>query len=110
MRAGELNQQITILRKVETRSASGHVIEEWKNWFTRWCKPINVSGREFFLAKQVNSEDITRFVMRRDSMSELVNDTHRVLYRGVQFNITYIEKPDRTNMRDMLTIHAREVQ
>lgn len=55
MRAGRLNRNVTIQRRVETQNATGEVVWTWVDVCSVWAEIAAVTGREFFGAQQIQS-------------------------------------------------------
>lgn len=56
MRAGALNQLITLQRRVEARNDAGEVTWTWQDWETVWAAVEPLRSRELFSAQQVQSQ------------------------------------------------------
>jgi len=64
MKAGKLRHRITIQQATETLSATGAVSLTWATLATVWAERMDLSGREFFQASQVNAEKTVKFRIR----------------------------------------------
>ena len=62
--AGHLRHRVTVQRAVDTRDASGGVIEEWRTIGDRWARVQPLRGRERYAAQQVNPALSHRITMR----------------------------------------------
>lgn len=62
MRAGQLDRRVTVLRPVETRSASGEVVTSYEadtdigDQGRVWASILPLSGNRFFAADQIQSK------------------------------------------------------
>lgn len=64
MRAGELNRRGTLKSLVLTADEANQPIESYTEFATIWAAIEPLSGREYFLAQQVNSEVSVRIRIR----------------------------------------------
>ncbi len=64
MRAGRLNQKITIEQVTESRTGSGAVQETWNAFATVWASVEPLNGREYFQAQQETATVTTRIRIR----------------------------------------------
>ena len=64
MRAGRLRQRIIIQKPVRTKNAMGEEYDEWTTWVTVWSSIEPSSGKDYFEAKQANSEVDGKVVIR----------------------------------------------
>lgn len=97
--AGRRDRRITIRRKTLTRDAIGGVVETWDNLCVVWAQKMDVSGREFIAAGQVNPEITTRFRIRwRNDITKAM----RVLYDGVDYDIVHIAEMGRRQFLEMI--------
>lgn len=53
MRAGRLNQRITVEQKSVTRAGTGEEVVNWTTFATVWAEVKQLRGREFFAAAQM---------------------------------------------------------
>ena len=65
MKAGKLDQRITLQAKSVTRDAMGGEVITWADQATVWAQADPLRGREYFAAKQEQSEITIRFKIRR---------------------------------------------
>lgn len=64
MRAGQLDNRITIKRRVLTKNAHGEDVVTYEDHVTVWSKKSDLRGKEYFAAQQVNSDITTEFTIR----------------------------------------------
>jgi SPP1 family predicted phage head-tail adaptor len=64
IRAGELNCRVTLQSATETQDDYGAPVPGWATTATVWGEVVDLSGREFFAAQQVNAEVSTRIRIR----------------------------------------------
>ena len=61
---GKLRHRVTLQRPVITKDNIGQEIEEWQDVATVWASVEPLSGKEYFSAKQVNSEVSAKITLR----------------------------------------------
>jgi SPP1 family predicted phage head-tail adaptor len=64
IRAGELNCRVALKTATETQDDYGDVVSGWATIATVWGEVVDLSGREYFAAQQVNAEVTTRMRIR----------------------------------------------
>jgi SPP1 family predicted phage head-tail adaptor len=64
MRAGHLRHLLTIEQASEARDAHGQAVQTWSTFGTVWGSLEPISGRETFLAAQVQAEVTARARVR----------------------------------------------
>ncbi|MEN9807762.1 MAG: hypothetical protein RL756_2282 [Pseudomonadota bacterium] len=101
MRAGLLDQRVTIQSKAVTRDAYGAEVITWTDVATVWMMAETISGREYVAMRQAQSDVTTRFRCRYVSG---LTTAMRLVWRSQPFNIT--EVIDRTGRRAELEILA----
>lgn len=92
MRAGDLNQRITIHSKTVTgRDSAGGEVLTWSTFATVWAQKVHQSSREFFAAHKSNSEITDMFIIRYRAG---VTTEMRVSYNGKYYDIIGADDPD----------------
>lgn len=84
MRAGAMDRQITIQRRVLTKDSVGQDVESWVTDATVWCQVIPVGGKERLTSAHEVIEFDTRFRIRYRSS---LDTTYRVVFEGQEFDI-----------------------
>lgn len=56
MRVGKYRNRIKILKLEKTQDSSGNIIEDWVEHKKVWAKIFNLQGRQYWEAKQAQSE------------------------------------------------------
>lgn len=98
VRAAQLDQRITIRRKVRTSDGAGGYDSTWTDVVTCWSAPRPMSGREREQAMRLNAQSNYVFTVRDSIIRENSVDERDVIYwHGVQFNIRFI--PDKARAR-----------
>ena len=64
MKAGQLNQRVTLERLVEGQDAAGQPIESWAPLFTCWAAVKPLRGREIIAADAVAAISDVRVILR----------------------------------------------
>lgn len=99
MQAGTLRHRITIQRKNEVRDSFGQAVETFANIATVWASIEPLSGRESFLAQQVNAEVTHRIRMRYYPLEA----TMRLKYQDRYFEIkTILDREERKRELEVL--------
>jgi SPP1 family predicted phage head-tail adaptor len=101
MRAGALDQRVTIQSKTATRDAYGAEVITWSDVATVWMEAEPLSGREYIAMRQTQSDVTTRFRCRYRAG---ITTAMRLVWRTQPFNIT--EVIDRNGRRAELEILA----
>jgi SPP1 family predicted phage head-tail adaptor len=101
IRAGDLRERITVQSKSVTRNSIGDEVVTWPDFATVWAQVEPLRGREFFAAAQMQSSVEVRFRIRY--RSDLTVDAHRVLWRGVTYDIrSLIDVDGRRNVLELM--------
>lgn len=87
-----LNKKIIIQKFDTVTSPNGFDEEKWINWETVWASKNNLSGKEYFAAKQFNEEKTVKFEVRyQKKLDELNSTKYRIIHDGKIYDITYID-------------------
>jgi SPP1 family predicted phage head-tail adaptor len=100
MHIGRLDRKITIEQSTPTRNSSGEAVDSWSTFATVWAQKQDLRGQEFFAARQVNSEVITKFKIRHLSG---VTRAMRVNYGGSYYRIEQIVELGRNEAMELIT-------
>lgn len=90
MKAGQLDQRVTVERYTSTEDELGQPIEAWAPLFTCWAAVEPLNGREFFAASTTLSETTTRVRIRYRPGLTVVD---RINHDGVLYDIQAIINP-----------------
>lgn len=104
MQAGELRHRVTFQAKSATRDTHGGEIPGWADSFTVWGRVEFLRGREFFDAKQIQSEANARITVRY--RSDITTDL-RVTWDGHTFLV--VAPPIQDPVKRELTVMCQEV-
>jgi SPP1 family predicted phage head-tail adaptor len=85
-----LRHKVTIEQLTETQDSLGAVIESWSTVVTTRALVEPLSGREYFTAKQVNSEAKYKLKLRYQAALSSLNTKMRVVWGAVVFDIDSI--------------------
>ena len=84
MKAGQLDQRVTVERFSRTEDELGQPIESWAPLFTCWAAVEPLTGREFIAAQAAQSEVTARIRMR---FRPWMTAEDRVIHNGTTYNI-----------------------
>ena len=103
MRAGKLNQRITLQTNTPTRGTDGASLDSWADTVTVWAQKIHNGSREFAAAQTINAETTDLFKIRyRDSVTAQMRVKYGTRYYGI------IGAPDPDGRQIELHIFCRE--
>lgn len=92
-------------KKVEIQALSqsvdeiGQVIQSWKTVLSAWAEIENTGGREYYSAKQVNSENDVVFKVRYSrKIADFLTSEVRILYNGKVYNVKHVEDTKERNL------------
>lgn len=90
-------QKITIQSRTETQDAYGQPIMSYSNYATVWAEIYHLTSREYFDAKQTESENTIKFRLRYDKRMDSLNKQMRVSWDSRTFDIDSVVN---VNMRN----------
>ena len=64
MRAGKLNQRVTLQQATVTQDAAGELVPAWADFATVWASVVDISGREYVAAAAVQNTAQTKITIR----------------------------------------------
>lgn len=64
MRAGRLNERITLQSAAVSVDSVGQPVHSWSTFATVWAEVMPVSGREYFRAQSLTQAESIRITMR----------------------------------------------
>jgi SPP1 family predicted phage head-tail adaptor len=110
MRAGDLDQRITIRRAAITAAASAfnEPEEVWADLATVWAQAKDASAAESLRAAEVGAEITTRFTVRWSPTIAGIDPRDRVLWRGREHNITAVRDVGRRAWREIDAVARAE--
>lgn len=86
------NKKITFQILSNHEDDIGNQIPQWSDLFTAWANVNAVTGREYYSACQVNSENDVIFKTRYSKKIADFNSTEiRILYNNKVFDIKHVE-------------------
>lgn len=103
MRAGNLDQRVTIQARAEVTDAMGQATITWQDVATVWAQCQAVRGREFFAAAQVQQEQTIKVRMRYRAD---VSTMHRLLWEGRAHDITGVVPVGRKDMLELMCLQG----
>ncbi len=84
MKAGDLDQRVTVERYTSTEDELGQPIQSWAPLFTCWAAVEPLTGREYLAAQAAVSEVTARIRMR---FRPWMTAEDRVIHNGTTYNI-----------------------
>ena len=87
MKAGQLDQRVTVERFSRTEDELGQPIESWAPLFTCWAAVEPLTGREYIAAQAAVSEVTARIRMR---FRPWMTAEDRVIHGGKTYNIVSV--------------------
>lgn len=98
---GELDQQIVIQQKTQTRRTDGGFDVSWTQIAKVWARVRQMRGNERYVADQLEARGLYRFTIRRrtDITAEM-----RIVWGGKNFNIRF--DPTTSGRDHFMTIEA----
>lgn len=103
--AGQRDRRIQVLKRVESRDASGAVVVSWSPAFKLWAAARDRTGRETLQAGQ---SEVPAWDIRFEVLySAQVERTDRISYRGETWRIVHIDEVGRT--AGMVLLCSREL-
>ena len=84
MRAGQLDQRVTVERFSRTEDELGQPIESWAPLFTCWAAVEPLTGREYLASQAAVSEVTARIRMR---FRPWMTAEDRVIHNGTTYGI-----------------------
>lgn len=106
MRIGRLRHRITIQRWTETLNKLNEPVEDWQDYVTVWAQAEDLRGREYHLARQAETGEVTtRFRIRY--RSDIDRAKMRVVDGSRTFGIEAVIEPD--GKRRVLEMMCKEV-
>ena len=87
MKAGQLDQRVTVERLEQTQNEFGEMVQAWATLFTTWAAVEPLAGREWIAAAAAQSEVTTRVRMR---FRPGLTSADRVTHEGKVLNIVSV--------------------
>ena len=84
MKAGDLDQRVTVERYTSTQDELGQPIESWAPLFTCWAAVEPLTGREYLAAQAAVSEVTAKIRMR---FRPWMTAQDRVIHNGITYGI-----------------------
>lgn len=94
MRSGLLRHKIEIQERVTKRDSMGGEMVTWQPFTYAWASISPLSGREYFLAKQVQASVSHKMIMRYQPG---IKPYHRIQWGERNFNIDAILNENEAN-------------
>lgn len=104
MQIGRLRHRVALQTVSEARSSTGAVTETWNTTATVWAEVVDLAGREFWDARQVNAELTARIRIRYRSG---IVPKMRAVFGARTFDIQSVIDPE--GRRRELVLMCREL-
>jgi SPP1 family predicted phage head-tail adaptor len=104
IKAGMLNERVTIQAPTEIRSPMGEVTLSWASDGTVWAYVEGLSSRDILQAQQANVVATHKIIIRYRAS---VTVQHRIVWRGKTLEIASVTERQHRTMMEML---VREMQ
>lgn len=87
-----MRERITIQKSSTKTDKTGNHMLVWEDNYKCFSYANNLSGKEYWEAKQVNAETELDFIIRYCSeVSGLDTEHYRIVFRGRLYNITFVD-------------------
>ncbi len=96
---GRMDRKITLRQRVLSRDSMGGVSETWQDMAVVFAEKLDIIGREFIAAQQVNAEISTKFRIR---YRVDINTTWRISYDGRDYDIISIAELGRRRWLEIM--------
>lgn len=104
MKAGRMDRRVTLRKRSVSRNAYGEQVATFSDLATVWAEKLDIAGREYFSAQQVQASVTTRWRIRwRDDVTVL----DRISYDGAEHDIKNIAELGRRQGLEILTEVAK---
>ena len=92
MIAGALDRRVVLQRATTTKDAFNADVDAWSDLATVWASKHDISDGERTRAAEVGAVITSRFQVRWSSALADLSARDRLLYAGVDFNITAVKE------------------
>lgn len=99
MRAGQLRHRIVIQRGSASQDTFGAETTTWSTLGTVWAEVYDLSGREYILSRQAQSEELVRITLRYRSDVTVAN---RVTWDGHVYDIKSVIQDPQKRMLQLM--------
>ena len=87
MRAGKLDQRVTIQTATVSYNSYGEPITTWADTYTDWAEAVTTGGGEYYAAQKINASTEVLFRMR---YTDDITVTNRIKWLSRYFSILSI--------------------
>ncbi|MBR4627782.1 MAG: phage head closure protein [Ruminococcus sp.] len=85
-------KKITVQEYSETDDSIGNMVRTWQTLFSPWAEISTATGKEYYEAAQINSENDVVFKIRYSRcMAEKLSSELRIIYNGKYYDIRRID-------------------
>lgn len=104
MQAGRLDRRVTLRKRSVSRNATGEQVATFSDLATVWAEKLDIAGREYFSAQQVQSGVTSRWRIRwRTDVTVL----DRIRFNGIEHDIQHVAELGRRDGLELLTEVAK---
>lgn len=110
MDAGAYAQRISIEKVVQSYDSIGNPVEEWKPFRKTYAYMNGLSGKEYWEAATLNTENTVDFVCRwKKFFNEMGTKNYRIVWKGKVFDIKTIDNVQfRNDTVKIRAVHSNE--
>lgn len=109
MKAGLLRHKIAIEAEATTRDEYGAEIPTWSVYMRCYASPKTVSEKEFFAAKQTQSERVTSFRIRYSAKANAITTKMRIVWGSRVFDIESVSNENERNRSILIVGREKNV-
>lgn len=92
---GGMDRRITLQQPVQTQASNGELVTTWTTVATVWAKRLGAKGREFYSGGTELGATDEAFQIRWSPEVSPMNQTWRVLYNGLTYNVYSVDEVGR---------------
>lgn len=105
---GRMDRLLSIERNTPTTNDLNEEVDSWAEVFKTWAKRTDVSDGESIAAGVLGSAQMSRFVVRSDSLTRSMTPKDRINYDGDVWNIKGIKETAHGRRRFLEITVARD--
>jgi SPP1 family predicted phage head-tail adaptor len=100
-----MRETINIQKNVSGKDTRGNPVDAWQDYYSCHAYVNELSGREFYEAREVHLENTVVFIVRyTPKLKDLDTSSYRLVFRSRIYDITFVDNPQFRN--EMLKISA----
>lgn len=106
---GRLDRLLSIERNTPTTNDLNEEVDSWAEAFKTWAERKDVSDGESVAAGVLGSSQMSRFVIRSDSLTRTITPKDRISYDGDLWNIKGVKETNRGRRRFLELTAVRDL-